>query len=92
MLVSHVRNGKFTESWLMSDDQYAADEFFSRQHFLGAGRSATGEGHSFATSRLASLDLDAYDLLTGLADTARNRAGRLPVVSTQRPGELGSDG
>ena len=27
-----VRNGKFTESWLMSDDQYAADEFFS-QHF-----------------------------------------------------------
>jgi ketosteroid isomerase-like protein len=32
VLVSHVRNGKFTESWLMSDDQYAADEFFS-QHF-----------------------------------------------------------
>ena len=32
VLVSHVRNGKFTESWMMSDDQYAADEFFS-QHF-----------------------------------------------------------
>ena len=32
VLVSHVRNGKFTQSWLMSDDQYAADEFFS-QHF-----------------------------------------------------------
>ena len=30
--VSHVRNGKFTQSWLMSDDQYVADEFFS-QHF-----------------------------------------------------------
>jgi uncharacterized protein len=29
VLVSHVRNGKFTESWLMSDNQYAADEFFS---------------------------------------------------------------
>src|SRR5215211_8705525 len=31
VLVSHVRNGKFTESWVMSDDQYAADEFFSQQ-------------------------------------------------------------
>ena len=40
VLVSHIRNGKFTESWLMSDDQYAADEFFSD---LGAGRSALGE-------------------------------------------------
>jgi ketosteroid isomerase-like protein len=28
-LISHVRNGKFTESWTMSDNQYAADEFFS---------------------------------------------------------------
>ena len=32
VLVSHIRNGKFTQSWLMSDDHYAADEFFS-QHF-----------------------------------------------------------
>jgi len=29
VLVSHIRNGKLTEAWLMSDDQYAADEFFS---------------------------------------------------------------
>jgi len=32
VLVSHIRNGKIAEAWLMSDDQYAADEFFS-QHF-----------------------------------------------------------
>jgi ketosteroid isomerase-like protein len=31
-LVSHVRNGKFTETWLLSHDQHAVDEFFS-QHF-----------------------------------------------------------
>jgi hypothetical protein len=30
--VNHIRNGKFAETWLLSDDQYAADEFFS-QHF-----------------------------------------------------------
>jgi hypothetical protein len=29
VLVIHVRNGKFAETWLLSDDQYAADEFFS---------------------------------------------------------------
>jgi uncharacterized protein len=29
VLVSHVGNGKFTETWIMSDNQYAADEFFS---------------------------------------------------------------
>jgi ketosteroid isomerase-like protein len=29
VLVSHVRNGKFTETWVMGEDQYAADEFFS---------------------------------------------------------------
>ena len=29
VLVSHIRNGKLTEAWLMSEDQYAADEFFS---------------------------------------------------------------
>jgi hypothetical protein len=29
VLVSHVRNGKMVETWLLSDDQYAADEFFS---------------------------------------------------------------
>jgi ketosteroid isomerase-like protein len=32
VLVNHIRNGKFIETWLLSDDQYAADEFFS-QHF-----------------------------------------------------------
>ena len=32
VLVSHIRNGKIAEAWLMSEDQYAADEFFS-QHF-----------------------------------------------------------
>jgi ketosteroid isomerase-like protein len=32
VLVNHIRNGKFAETWLLSDDQYAADEFFS-QHF-----------------------------------------------------------
>jgi len=29
VLVIHVRNGKLAETWLLSDDQYAADEFFS---------------------------------------------------------------
>jgi hypothetical protein len=29
VLVSHVRNGKLTETWQHSEDQYAADEFFS---------------------------------------------------------------
>ena len=29
VLVSHIRNGKLVESWLFSEDQYAADEFFS---------------------------------------------------------------
>jgi ketosteroid isomerase-like protein len=29
VLVIHIRNGKLTETWLMSEDQYAADEFFS---------------------------------------------------------------
>ena len=29
VLVQHIRNGKLVESWLLSDDQYAADEFFS---------------------------------------------------------------
>src|SRR4030095_14247375 len=29
VLVSHIRNGKLTEAWLMSEDQSAADEFFS---------------------------------------------------------------
>jgi ketosteroid isomerase-like protein len=29
VLVSHIRNGKLTEAWLLNDDQYAADEFFS---------------------------------------------------------------
>jgi hypothetical protein len=29
VLVSHVRNGKFTETWQYSEDQYAADEFLS---------------------------------------------------------------
>jgi ketosteroid isomerase-like protein len=29
VLVIHIRNGKFTETWLMSEDQYAADEFLS---------------------------------------------------------------
>jgi ketosteroid isomerase-like protein len=29
VLVIHVRNGKFAETWLLSDDHYAADEFFS---------------------------------------------------------------
>ena len=28
-LARAVRNGKLTEAWLMSEDQYAADEFFS---------------------------------------------------------------
>jgi uncharacterized protein len=29
VLVSHVRNGKFVETWQHSEDQYAADEFLS---------------------------------------------------------------
>jgi uncharacterized protein len=29
VLVMHVRDGKLTETWLMSENQYAADEFFS---------------------------------------------------------------
>jgi ketosteroid isomerase-like protein len=29
VLVIHIRNGKLVETWGMSDDQYAADEFFS---------------------------------------------------------------
>ena len=29
VLVQHIRNGKLVETWLLSDDQYAADEFFS---------------------------------------------------------------
>ncbi len=29
VIVSHVRNGKFVETWTMGEDQYAADEFFS---------------------------------------------------------------
>ena len=29
MLVNHIRNGKLTETWLTSEDQYAADDFFS---------------------------------------------------------------
>jgi ketosteroid isomerase-like protein len=29
VLVIYIRNGKLTETWLMSEDQYAADEFFS---------------------------------------------------------------
>ena len=32
VLVSHIRNGKLTEAWLLSTDLYAVDEFFS-QHF-----------------------------------------------------------
>lgn len=29
VLVQHIRSGKLVEMWLLSDDQYAADEFFS---------------------------------------------------------------
>jgi hypothetical protein len=29
VLVSHVRNGKFVETWPHSEDQYAADKFLS---------------------------------------------------------------
>ena len=32
VLVSHIRNGKLAEAWLLSTDLYAVDEFFS-QHF-----------------------------------------------------------
>jgi ketosteroid isomerase-like protein len=32
VLVSHIRNGKLAEAWLLSADLYAVDEFFS-QHF-----------------------------------------------------------
>jgi uncharacterized protein len=29
VLVNHIRDGKLVETWLTSEDQYAADEFFS---------------------------------------------------------------
>jgi hypothetical protein len=29
VLVNHIRNGKLTETWLLPQDQYTADEFFS---------------------------------------------------------------
>lgn len=29
VLVTHIRNGKIAEAWLLNDDQDAADEFFS---------------------------------------------------------------
>ena len=29
VLVNHMRDGKFTETWALSDDQYAGDEFLS---------------------------------------------------------------
>jgi hypothetical protein len=29
VVVHHLRNGKLVETWLLSEDQYAADEFFS---------------------------------------------------------------
>ena len=29
VLLTHIRNGKIAEAWLLNDDQYAADEFFS---------------------------------------------------------------
>jgi uncharacterized protein len=29
VLVIHIRDGKLVETWLMSQDQYAADEFFA---------------------------------------------------------------
>ncbi len=29
VLVIHIRDGKLTETWLLSENQYAADEFFS---------------------------------------------------------------
>ncbi len=29
VLVSHIRNGRFLETWQYSEDQYAADEFLS---------------------------------------------------------------
>jgi ketosteroid isomerase-like protein len=29
VLVSHIRDGKLVEAWLLSGDQYAADDFFS---------------------------------------------------------------
>ena len=29
VLVQHIRNGKSVEAWTLSDNQYAADEFFS---------------------------------------------------------------
>jgi ketosteroid isomerase-like protein len=29
VLVTHIRNSKIAEAWLLNDDQYAADEFFS---------------------------------------------------------------
>jgi hypothetical protein len=29
MLISHVRSGKFTETWQYFEDQYAGDEFLA---------------------------------------------------------------
>ncbi len=29
VLVSHVRNGKLVETWQLSEDQYAVDEFLA---------------------------------------------------------------
>jgi hypothetical protein len=29
VVVHHLRDGKLTETWLLSENQYAADEFFS---------------------------------------------------------------
>ena len=29
VLVSHIRNGRLTETWQLSEDQYAADEFLA---------------------------------------------------------------
>ena len=53
MLVSHIRNGKLTEAWLMSEDQYAADEFFSQALVdLHSGRRRLGA----VASRLPRLD------------------------------------
>jgi hypothetical protein len=31
VLVIHIRNGKLVETWRLSQDQYAADEFFSQR-------------------------------------------------------------
>jgi uncharacterized protein len=29
VLVSHIRNGRLTEAWQLSEDQYAADDFLA---------------------------------------------------------------